>query len=65
MEIIESRNDSVDLDLTFDELIIFRNSLTEVLSNIKQYEFHARLGFTIQEIEKILNSVNQAIKKIE
>jgi len=29
MEIIEIRNDSVDLDMTLDELIIFRNSLTD------------------------------------
>lgn len=65
MKTIELKPDSVYLNMSLDELIIFRNSLIEVLSNVKQNEFKTRTGFNIEEIEVILNSIIKAIKKIE
>ena len=64
MKTIAVTKDSVDLDLTLDELIIIRNSLKEVLSENNIGELHTITGYDPQEIETILNSVEQIIKEL-
>ena len=65
MKTITVRNDSANLDLTLDELIIIRNSLKEVLSENSIGELSTITGYYPQEIEIILNSVEQIIKEFD
>ena len=65
MKTITVTKDSANLDLTLDELIIIRNSLKEVLSENSIGELHTITGYSPQEIETILNSVEQIIKELD
>ena len=61
MKIIEIKEDSVELNITLDELVIFKKSLKEALCDIGPKEFRIRTGFKFQEIEAIFNLIEKAI----
>ena len=64
MKTITVRNDSANLELTLNELIIIRNSLIEVLSKVGR-ELKVRTTFYPEEIRMILESVEKMIKELE
>jgi len=64
MKTLKIEGDNAYVDITLDELIVIRNSLTEVLSQLEG-EFHARTGFHPQQVEMILDAVVRAIKELE
>ena len=64
MKTIKIEGDNAYVDLTFEELIIIKNSLTEVISQLEG-EYHARTAFHGEELEIILDKVVQIIKKLE
>ena len=63
MKTITVRDDSANLNLTLDELIVIRNSLHHVLFKTDIRELHALTGLYPYEMEKILNSVENIIKE--
>lgn len=64
MKTITVRDDSANLYITLDELIVIRNSLTQVLSETNIRELQTITGYYPQEIEAILKSVEQIIKEL-
>ena len=61
MKIIEIKEDSVELNITLDELVIFKRSLKEALYDLGPKEFKIRKGFKFQEIEAIFDLIEKAI----
>ena len=64
MKTIKIEGDNAYVDITLDELIVIRNSLTEVLFQIGG-ELKVRTTFYPEELEVILDAVVQAIKELE
>ena len=64
MKTIKIQGDNAYVDITKSELIVIRNSLTEVISEIGG-ELRVRTGFYLEELEVILDAVVQAIKELE
>ena len=62
MKIIEIKEDSVELNITLDELVIFKKSLKEALYALGPKEFRIRTGFKFQEIEAIFDLIEKAMK---
>ena len=63
MKTITVRNDSANLELTFDELIVIRNSLHHILFETDTRELHALTGLYPHEMKKVLNSIKKIIKE--
>ena len=64
MKTIKIEGDNAYVDITLDELIVVRNSLTEVISEVGR-ELKVRTTFYPEELEMILDAVVQAIKELE
>lgn len=61
MEIIEIKENSVELNITLNELVIFQKSLREALGYLGPLEFKIILGFKFQKIEIIFDSIKKAM----
>ena len=64
MKTIRIEGNNAYVDMTVDELIVIKNSLTEVLSQIEPWEFKIRTGFHSQQVKMILDSVVRAIEEL-
>ena len=65
MKTITVTEDSANLNLTVDELIVLKNSLHYVLFKTDNWELHTLTGFHPHEMEKVLNSVEQIIEEFQ
>ncbi|OGL24542.1 hypothetical protein A3A68_01060 [Candidatus Saccharibacteria bacterium RIFCSPLOWO2_01_FULL_48_13] len=67
MKVTSQGSDNINLDLTKDEILLFNNSVNEILngpSAIDDKEFHARIGLNRDEAEKILKQVGELIESL-
>ena len=65
MKTIKIEGYNAYVDMTKSELIVIRNSITEVMSQIGPWELPIRTTFKTEELEMILDAVDRAIKELE
>lgn len=65
MKTVKIKSYNAYVDMTKSELIVIRNSITEVISQIGPWELPIRTTFKIEELEMILEDVVRAIKELE
>lgn len=59
MEVVESAHESITLRLATDEVIILSNALNEICNGIWISEFETRVGYTREEVERLLEQFQQ------
>jgi hypothetical protein len=59
MEILNQDKSGISLKLNLNEIIMLNNSMNEVLEKIEDWEFQTRIGYSKDEIRKLLNQFEQ------
>jgi hypothetical protein len=59
MEVVESSNESITLRLAPDEVIMLSNALNEICNGIAISEFETRVGYTREEVARLLAEFQQ------
>ncbi|SCA58806.1 hypothetical protein AB751O23_AP_00160 [Chlamydiales bacterium SCGC AB-751-O23] len=54
-----------EVSLSVDELIIINNSLNEVCNGLDIWEFETRMGFSKEEVSKLLEKVNALVDSVD
>jgi hypothetical protein len=65
MKIIEIRDHDFDVQLSYDELLIINNALNEVCNGIEVPEFHARMGASLDDVQRVLETLGNIIERAE
>jgi hypothetical protein len=65
MKIIESKSNSVVVELSEDDLGLINNALNEVCNGIDIPEFATRLGASRERAEELLRDVGVELTKLE
>lgn len=62
-----TRMESHDLEvlISYDELLIVYNALNELCNGIEVYEFHTRIGASIDEFQRIVKTIGNMIETAE
>ena len=57
MNVVASSDESITVRLSKDEVIILNNALNEICNGIAISEFHTRIGYEREEVEKLFNEL--------
>jgi hypothetical protein len=62
MKLIKKQGENTVISVTSDELIIVNNALNEVCNGLYIDEFETRIGFSIEQVNKLLVDLQDALK---
>lgn len=65
MDLIDIDNNSVDVNISFDELLVISNSLNEVCNGLDQFDFDIRMGVSNADVQALLSKVGSIIDALE
>jgi hypothetical protein len=58
---IKRSMDNAEIELTYDELLVFNAALNEVCNGIDVLEFETRIGASRAEVERLMVGVQTAL----
>lgn len=61
MRTLRTSASSSELKLSTEELVWINNALNEVREFVPRTEFHARIGATIEEVERLLSDARRLL----
>lgn len=65
METIKKTRETVDVQLSINELNTFKNALAEVCNALSEHDLKVRIGVSREEVTALLNSILLLIEKLE
>ncbi|MCE2029935.1 hypothetical protein [Sessilibacter corallicola] len=65
MDLIETAENTADVKVSIDELLILNNSLNEVCHGLDQFEFETRMGASHEDVKGLLKKVGSIIDELE
>lgn len=61
MELKNRHNDSVELQLSREELLILNNALNEACNGLSLFDFETRMGATREEVQSVLKNIGEVL----
>ena len=61
MELKNRHNDSVELQLSREELLILNNALNEACNGLSLFDLETRMGATREEVQSVLKNIGEVL----
>ena len=61
MRKLRTRGDSIEIEVSAEELLVINNALNEAREFVPGSEFHARMGVKVDVVERLLQAVQRAL----
>lgn len=65
MDLIDIDNNTADINISFDELLVISNSLNEVCNGLDQFDFETRMGVSNADVQALLSKISSIIDTLE
>ena len=61
MKFTGMRGHQFEVQLSYNELLVVNNALNEVCNGIEVPEFHARIGASLEDVQRVLEALGNII----